>query len=95
MTEKGKLFMVIFLFLDFIYCLLCFISGILIFFSKKQGFNLYQISDFIILFICTAIFYITEMSNDLIFEIIFIPVILWVILNSFVKKNITIDNLKK
>ncbi len=73
--------------LDFSYCLLCFISGILVLSWKKQGLKLYQISNFTMLFICIVVSYITKTSKDLTFTIMFVPVILWLILNTFVKKT--------
>ena len=75
-----------FFLVDFLYGLLCFISGVLIFFWKKQGLRLYHTSNFAMLFICIIISKITGTQIDL-FVILFIPVILWLILNTFVKKT--------
>ena len=75
-----------FFLVDLLYGLICFVSGILVFFWKKQGIKLYQISNFGMLFICIAISYIIEVSID-IFAVTFIPIVLWSILNSFVKKT--------
>lgn len=75
-----------FFLVDFLYGLSCFISGVLVFFWKKQGLRLYQISNFAMLFICIIISKVTGIPIDS-FLILFIPVILWVILNTFVKKT--------